>query len=89
MNKPLTNKETLLKRLKFRSGHRGWKEMDLILGHFAEEKLESLLPADLAAYEQMLEEDDDVIWAWVIGKNTPPEEFSNIIRMLEGYGRQI
>ncbi len=88
MNKPLTAREEQLKRLKFRSWHRGWKETDLILGSFADARLEALSPAQLESYGQLLDLDDDVIWAWVTGKETPPDPFAEIITLLEGYGRQ-
>lgn len=88
MNKTLTEQESRLKRLKFRSWHRGWKETDLILGSFADARLPHLSESQLATYEQLLEKDDDVIWRWVIGKEVPPAEFSEIVTMLDGYGRQ-
>jgi antitoxin CptB len=87
MNKPLTEHELRLKRLKFRSGHRGWKEMDLILGHFAEAQLNLLTTEQLAAYESLLEQDDDVIWRWLTGKEETPDAFAEITQMLEGYGK--
>lgn len=89
MNKPLTKHAEQLKRLKFRSWHRGWKETDLILGQFADARLESLSNDQLAVYEQLLDLDDDVIWAWITGKETPPAPFGEIIALLEGYGRQV
>lgn len=87
MNKALTIQESRVKRLKFRSWHRGWKETDLILGSFADAQLERLSEALLAAYEQLLDQDDDVIWHWITGTEPPPAEFAEIIRMLEGYGQ--
>lgn len=89
MNKPLTDAESRLKRLKFRSWHRGWKECDLILGSFADERLSGLTEPELDAYEQLLEEDDDVIWRWLTNKEAPPQHLAGIIAMLDGYGRQV
>ena len=87
MNKTLTEHESRLKRLKFRSWHRGWKETDLILGGFADAKLGTLDDAQLEAFEQLLDQDDDIIWGWIIGKTETPAEFSGIIAILDGYGR--
>lgn len=87
MNKALSDHELRLKRLKFRSWHRGWKEMDLILGHFADARLPSLTEAELATYEQLLEEDDDILWGWLTGKAPTPAHFAATMAMLEGYGR--
>ena len=44
--------ETRLRRLRIRSWRRGMKEMDLILGHFADGPLALLDGADLDAYER-------------------------------------
>lgn len=83
MNKALTAGKEQLKRLIFRSWHRGWKETDLILGSFADARLGSLTALQLAAYESLLDCDDDVIWAWVTGKEIPPAEFAEIVGMLQ------
>lgn len=82
MNKALNSDDLRRKRLKFRSWHRGWKETDLILGQFADQYLGCMSDSGLAVYEQLLEEDDAVIWAWVTGKESPPTVFANIINKL-------
>lgn len=87
MNKILTNRELLIKRLAFRSWHRGCKETDLILGNFADVKLAALDDAQLAIYDQLLGNDDDIIWRWLTDKEQAPEEFSEIISMLKLYGK--
>lgn len=60
-----------LKRLRFRSWHRGCKETDLILGHFCDALLEQLSPSELDDFEHMLEESDADIWDWITGKQHP------------------
>ncbi|MDT8345440.1 MAG: succinate dehydrogenase assembly factor 2 [Thermohalobaculum sp.] len=60
-------RETRLKRLKIRSWRRGTREMDLILGPFADTELARLGEAELAAYEALLEENDQDLYAWVSG----------------------
>ena len=47
-------KEIALKRLKIRSWRRGTKEMDLILGKFADENLSLLSQSDIEVYDKML-----------------------------------
>jgi len=66
------SQELHLKRLRYRSGHRGCKETDLILGNFSESRLAGLNPVLLALYERLLDEDDADIWNWLTGKSTPP-----------------
>ena len=79
--------QTLIKRLKYRSWHRGCKETDLILGNFAEEKLETLPPELLSAYTSLLDEDDADIWAWLTDKYAPEKpEYLPLIEILKSYG---
>jgi antitoxin CptB len=63
-------KEIRLRRLYFRSVHRGSKETDLILGNYAA-CLKDLSDAQLDEYEQFLDESDNDIWDWVSGKWLP------------------
>lgn len=68
-----------LKRLRMRSMRRGIKEMDLLLMSFADQKLESLSSDQLDLYEALLEENDQDLYAWVSGQDTPPERFAEIL----------
>ncbi len=60
------------KRLKFRLWHRGIREMDLVLGGFADAELAGLADTDLAEVESWLEVPDQQMFAWVNGAETPP-----------------
>ena len=64
--------ETRLKRLRYRSWHRGCKETDIILGNFADDRLETLELPLLDVYERLLDEDDANIWDWITGKSLKP-----------------
>lgn len=80
--------ETRIKRLRYRSWHRGWKETDLILGQFADENLEKMSAETLDAYEQLLDENDADIWDWLVGKLPPKHDFyAPILADLKEYGR--
>jgi len=74
--------ETRLKRLRLRSWRRGIKEMDLILGGFADTALEGLDAAALDAYEALLEENDWDLYYWVTGAREAPEAHAPLIRRL-------
>lgn len=90
MKKPLIDHETRVKRLRYRSWHRGWKETDLILGTFADEKLASFSPEIIDIYEQLLDENDADIWDWLVGKLPPPNPaYAPILEQLKEYGKQI
>lgn len=70
------------KRLRFRSTHRGNKELDLLLGAFAERHLPSLSPAGLDAYEALIANPDPDIYAWITGAEPPPAEHDTEVMTL-------
>lgn len=84
---PETPQEIRLKRLHYRSCHRGCKETDIVLGHFADSGLGSLGPDLLTIYERLLDEDDANIWDWLTGKTVPEAaEYIPLLETLKGYG---
>ena len=62
------------RRLLFRSWHRGIREMDLVLGRFADAHIAELSDAELDEYETWLEIPDQQIFTWVNGSQTAPAE---------------
>ena len=71
--------EARLKRLRMRSWRRGTKEMDLILGPFADAHLTRLDDATLEAYDRLLQENDQDLYLWVTGKFDPPAVHRDMI----------
>lgn len=67
------------KRLKFRSWHRGTREMDLLLGRFAERYLDGYAEGDLDLYEEILEFSDPDLYNWVSGREDIPDSASQKI----------
>ena len=62
------------RRLLFRCWHRGTREMDLILGRFADAEIASLADDELAQLERLIEVPDPDLYAAVTGdKALPPE----------------
>lgn len=72
-------RETRLKRLQMRSWRRGMKEMDLILGGFADNRLPGMGDAALDAYESLLEENDQDLYKWVSGAAQEPSDHAALI----------
>ncbi len=60
------------KRLYFRSLRRGFKEVDLVFGTFARDRLAGLTTTELDAYEALLEAPDQDVWLWLQGKSEAP-----------------
>ncbi len=63
------------KRLLFRCWHRGTREMDLILGRFADAHIAILDDADLADLERLLEVPDADLFALYSSDGELPPEF--------------
>jgi antitoxin CptB len=61
------------RRLKFRSWHRGTREMDLLMGSFADANLDRFGQDELDAYEVMLELSDPDLYNWFSGRESVPE----------------
>jgi antitoxin CptB len=64
--------EMRIKRLGFRAWHRGTKEADIMLGGFFDAYGASWTEAEIAWYEDLLEEQDVDIMAWAIGAQPVP-----------------
>lgn len=62
--------ETRLRRLRMRSWRRGMKEMDLILGNFADGPLAGLSEPEFAAYEALMAENDQDLYLWITRRVT-------------------
>lgn len=73
------SEDPTLKRLRMRSWRRGIREMDLILGAFADERLAQLEEDERRLYDEMLSENDHDLYRWVSGQATPPERFAAMI----------
>jgi antitoxin CptB len=64
------------KRLLFRCWHRGTRELDLILGRFADAEIADLSDDELAQLEQLLEVPDPDFYAAVTGDRSLPSEYA-------------
>ena len=74
-----------LKRLRLRSWRRGIKEMDLILGQFADAALTALDAAELDAYEAFMAEDDQTLYAWISGRETGPAIHAPMVSRIRAF----
>lgn len=62
-----------LRRLRFRASRRGFREMDLLMGAYALHALDAQDPQALDAFEWLLEQPDQQVFAWVLGREAPPQ----------------
>ena len=83
MNRPDAHLDTRRKRLRFRSWHRGTREIDLLLGTFADRYLSELSESELDSYEALLLEGDPDLFEWISGKVAPPAHHdTTVLRLL-------
>jgi antitoxin CptB len=70
-----TAAENRRKKLKFQAWHRGFKEIDLILGPFADERLGTMSDDELDAFEALLNVPDHDLYDWICQRSSPPDRF--------------
>jgi antitoxin CptB len=63
------------KKLRFRAWRRGFREIDLILGGFADRRLAELDETGLEAFERLLDAPDQEVYEWVTEQTPAPREF--------------
>ncbi|HKQ45226.1 MAG TPA: succinate dehydrogenase assembly factor 2 [Rhizomicrobium sp.] len=69
--------ENRRKRLLFRAQRRGFKEVDLIFGAYAEGHLTGLDAAGLDQFEALLAAPDQDVYAWLRGAEPVPAAYDN------------
>ncbi len=72
------------KRLLFRCWHRGTREMDLILGRFADAEIAALSDGDLTELERLIDVPDPDLYAALTGdKPLDPENASPLFERIK------
>jgi len=67
------------RKLLFRCWHRGMREMDLIMGRFADSALAELSDDELADLERLIELPDRDLLAWVTGEVAVPNDVDTVL----------
>ena len=67
------------RKLLFRAWHRGMREMDLIMGRFADDALAGLADAELDEFERLMEVPDRELLAWVTGEADVPASYDTAL----------
>jgi antitoxin CptB len=70
------NIETRRKRARFRAWHRGMREMDFVLGGFADREMATMTAGELAEFEALLHESDAEFLDWIAGRKPVPEHLA-------------
>ena len=78
----ISQAEARLKRLRMRAWRRGMREMDLILGQFADAHLSDLDAVHLDTFEALLSEMDQDLFDWVTGRQETPLPYQDLIHQI-------
>ncbi|HKY87107.1 MAG TPA: succinate dehydrogenase assembly factor 2 [Pseudorhodoplanes sp.] len=78
------------RKLLFRSWHRGIREMDLIMGGFADASIVAMTDGELDELERLLDVPDQEIYSWFTGEGAVPAQFDSALfkRMREFSSRR-
>ncbi|WP_185982627.1 succinate dehydrogenase assembly factor 2 [Aureimonas mangrovi] len=70
----------------YHSWHRGTREMDLVLGRFADARIGTLSDEDLTDYELLMEAQDRDLFAWMIGAEETPANYDTpVFRQVKAF----
>jgi antitoxin CptB len=74
------------KQALFRAQRRGFRELDLLFGAFADKYLNRLDEAQLEKFEALLSVPDWQLYGWIMGKEAVPEPYDNdVFALLRDY----
>jgi antitoxin CptB len=73
------------KRLLFRCWHRGTREMDLILGRFADAEIAALSEDELSQLERLIEVPDPDLYAALTGARPLPQGYAPLLDRIRAF----
>lgn len=79
------NLDTRRRRLRFRAWHRGMREMDMVMGPFADAVLEELDAADIADFEVLIDLPDPELFSWFTEGVAPAPYDTPLFRRMKAF----
>lgn len=61
------------RKILYHAWHRGTRELDLLLGRFADHAIGELTEREIDEFEALLEVDDRDLFGWILGKVPVPD----------------
>ena len=61
------------RKILYHAWHRGTRELDLLLGRFADDAIATLTEGELDEFEALLEVDDRELFGWILSKLPVPD----------------
>ena len=78
------------RRLLFRAWRRGVREMDLIVGRFADACIDKLDATELDQFEHLIEVPNAELYAWIVGNEAVPEQHDTpVLRQLMAFHNRV
>ena len=78
------------RKLLFMCWHRGIREMDLIMGRFADENIDRLSDEEVADLERMAEQRDQDLLGWFTGEFPTPAAFDTpVFRKMRDFNSRL
>lgn len=63
-----------LKRLLYRANHRGMRELDMMIGQFAEARVATMTEAEADTFERLMQVEEPDLMSWITGQAPVPAE---------------
>jgi antitoxin CptB len=74
------------RKVLFRAWHRGMREMDLLMGGFADAEIGTMSEADLDDFELLIEVPDRDVFAWLTDERETPSNYDTaVFRRLKAF----
>lgn len=78
------------RKILYHAWHRGTRELDLLLGRFADDAVGELTDTELDEFEALLEIDDRELFGWILGKASVPDTapkaiFAKVLAFARGH----
>ena len=70
------------RRILFRAWRRGFREMDLVMGRYADTNIAKMSENELDAFERLLDVPDPQLFAWIIGEEPAPVREAPLVAKL-------
>lgn len=74
------------RRALYRSWRRGTREMDLLMGRFADAEIDRFMAEEFAQFEALIEVPDRDLFAWITDKEETPANYdTEVYRRLKAF----
>jgi len=82
----MTSDDSRRRRALYRAQHRGTKEMDFLLGRYAEARLPAMTADDITTFEELLALPDPELQGWLMhGKSFDGSSLTGLLRDIQAF----